>query len=293
MVLSPDKKQISYLKIAGYFITDTPNLLLVYSVDSEFVKFEEEHLKERAKVKGLPKDVQYFLAKYKNEDVCSVTQGENLPRSGACHACGRRKNNKTTVRCSLCTRFVCKKHCTNIIKCHSCQNSESSESIVNEENILISDQDRHNHIPCNDSDINRQMVSTTCKRKALEELFMQPKKIILKELAQNSLLADGLTSNDFNTIRKVIYRSRRKVLPVLPIEAHMALNTSETVTSKNKPFVLTNDQEKNIIFSSTEYKKNSDIGKWIKYTFGLLYLDPEEVSDCFVENLMPECPNDY
>lgn len=115
--------------------------------------------------------------------------------------------------------------------------------VVNEENILISDQDRHNHIPCNDSDINRQMVSTTCKRKALEELFMQPKKIILKELAQNSLLADGLTSNDCNTIRKVIYRSRRKVIPVLPsniIEAHMALNTSETVTSKNEPFVCFN-----------------------------------------------------
>jgi len=35
--------------------------------------------------------------------------------------------------------------------------------VVNEENILLSDQDRHNHMPCNDSDINRQMVSTTCK----------------------------------------------------------------------------------------------------------------------------------
>ncbi|XP_060873971.1 uncharacterized protein LOC132947738 [Metopolophium dirhodum] len=108
-----------------------------------------------------------------------------------------------------------------------------SDIVVNEENILLSDQDRHTHIPCNDLDINRQMLSTTCKRKASEELFIQPKKIILKELAQNSQLADGLTSNDFNTIRKVIYISRRKVLPVLPsniIEAHMALNTSETVT---------------------------------------------------------------
>lgn len=42
-----------------------------------------------------------------------------------------------------------------------------------------------------------------------------------------SQLADGLTSNDFNTIRKVIYRNRRRVLPVLLsniIEAHVALN---------------------------------------------------------------------
>jgi len=43
---------------------------------------------------------------------------------------------------------------------------------------------------------------------------------------------------------------------------------------------------------ATEYKTNSDIGKWIKYTFGLLYLDPKEVSDCFVEDLMLECPTD-
>lgn len=88
----------------------------------------EENLKERAKVKGLPKDIHYFLAKYRYENVSSVIQRENLPRSGACHACGTRKNNKTTVRCSSCTRFICKKHCTNIIKCHSCQESESSEA---------------------------------------------------------------------------------------------------------------------------------------------------------------------
>jgi len=43
----------------------------------------EEHLKKRAKVKSLPKDIQHFLAKYRNEDVSSVSQGENLSRSGA------------------------------------------------------------------------------------------------------------------------------------------------------------------------------------------------------------------
>lgn len=91
----------------------------------------EEHLKKGAKVKGLPKDIQYFIAKYGNiEDASSTIQGENLPRSRACHECGKRKNNKTTLRCSLCTRFVCKKHCTNIIKCHSCQNFEISEACM-------------------------------------------------------------------------------------------------------------------------------------------------------------------
>jgi hypothetical protein len=40
------------------------------------------------------------------------------------------------------------------------------------------------------------------------------------------------------------------VLPNNIIEAHITLNTSETVTSKNEPFVLINDQEKNIIIFS-------------------------------------------
>jgi len=52
-------------------------------------------------------------------------------------------------------------------------------------------------------------------------------------------------------IKKSIYRSRRKVLPRIPTtiaEAHMALNTPETTfTTKNKPFVLVNDEIKNII----------------------------------------------
>lgn len=40
------------------------------------------------------------------------------------------------------------------------------------------------------------------------------------------------------------------MLPSNIIEAHMALNTSETVTSKNEPFVLINNQEKNVIIFS-------------------------------------------
>lgn len=52
---------------------------------------------------------------------------------------------------------------------------------------LDSNQYHHNHIlSCNESDRNRQIVSISCKRKATEELFVQPKKIILKELSQNS-----------------------------------------------------------------------------------------------------------
>ncbi|KAL4108099.1 hypothetical protein QTP88_018352 [Uroleucon formosanum] len=42
---------------------------------------------------------------------------------------------------------------------------------------------------------------------------------------------------------------------------------------------------------ATHYKdESSDIGKWIHYMFGLLFLNPEEVGDCYVEDLMSDCP---
>jgi hypothetical protein len=52
--------------------------------------------------------------------------------------------------------------------------------VVNEEIILNSDQHRHNYIPCHDSVISHQIISTNYKRKASEELFIQPKKKYFK-----------------------------------------------------------------------------------------------------------------
>jgi len=37
---------------------------------------------------------------------------------------------------------------------------------------------------------------------------------------------------------------------------------------------------------STEYKKNS----WLRTTFGLTFLDPQNVSECFIEDLMSKIP---
>ena len=42
-----------------------------------------------------------------------------------------------------------------------------------------------------------------------------------------------------------------------------------------------------------EYKeKNSEIGSWIRNTFGLTFLTPQEVSSCFIEDFMSIIPND-
>jgi hypothetical protein len=43
----------------------------------------------------------------------------------------------------------------------------------------------------------------------------------------------------------------------------------------------------------SEYKNDfSEIGNWIKYTFGLLFLNPGDVKECFVEDLMSIYPDD-
>ncbi|KAL4126366.1 hypothetical protein QTP88_010588 [Uroleucon formosanum] len=39
-------------------------------------------------------------------------------------------------------------------------------------------------------------------------------------------------------------------------------------------------------------EKNSEVGSWIRNTFGLTFLSPQEVSQCFIEDFMSIIPND-
>jgi len=38
---------------------------------------------------------------------------------------------------------------------------------------------------------------------------------------------------------------------------------------------------------------SSEIGKRIRYTFGLVFLNPDEVSNCFVKDLLSDCSVNY
>lgn len=114
---------------------------------------------------------------------------------------------------------------------------------------------QHDHTPSNENEINRQIVSTPCKRKAIEDAHTYSKKIILKELSQNSSFIDNFINDDINKIRNVIYDSRRKVLPVIHkniIEAHLALENTDVITCKGEKFLVLNDQIKNIVIFSCD-----------------------------------------
>lgn len=75
----------------------------------------DEHLKERALIQTLPKDIYHFLSKYRNEDVV-----EYPVKPGICFICGAHKNNRTKSVCQNCGKNVCKKHSMIIVKCQKC-----------------------------------------------------------------------------------------------------------------------------------------------------------------------------
>jgi len=44
---------------------------------------------------------------------------------------------------------------------------------------------------------------------------------------------------------------------------------------------------------ATKYQdRSSEIGKWLRHTFGLLFLEPNNVLDCFLQNFMVDRPID-
>ena len=48
-----------------------------------------------------------------------------------------------------------------------------------------------------------------------------------------------------------------------------------------------------LVEKNSEYKDNgSNIGKWLKSFFGLAFLDPSDVEDCFGDDIMRVLPED-
>ena len=70
---------------------------------------------------------------------------------------------------------------------------------------------------CHEADVvslQRQIVSTACKRKATEDIAEKPSKIIRKVLQEN--LPPTFAATDVALVRNYIYNARRKVIPCLP-----------------------------------------------------------------------------
>lgn len=121
------------------------------------------------------------------------------------------------------------------------------------ENLVVRSELFHNH-EANVVKLNRQRISTACKRKAEENISEKPSKIIRCELEKN--LAETVTVTDINYVRRNLYNARRKILPgPLPrsaSEVHEAVEKFSAKTCKGEDFVFINNSVDNVIVFSTE-----------------------------------------
>jgi hypothetical protein len=101
--------------------------------------------------------------------------------------------------------------------------------------------------------LNRQMISASCKRKAVEDLAEKPAKIIRKTLKEN--LPSTITNTDVEYVRKNIYNARRKFFPPIPKsvgEVHRILSELDIKTDKGEPFLFINNDSDNIVVFSCQ-----------------------------------------
>ena len=116
----------------------------------------------------------------------------------------------------------------------------------------------HNH----QSDLqklSRQVVSNSCKRKAVDDICQRPSKIINMEVS-TSLYKENLITTDLERIRHNINRNRlsanMSATPKNIREVHEALDVINVVTDRNEPFLLLNDIKSNIVIFSTTSNLN-------------------------------------
>lgn len=105
--------------------------------------------------------------------------------------------------------------------------------------------DEHNHEP-DIKKYTRQAISNSCKRKAQEDLYCKPSKIIKTEIA-STINKETVSEADVTKIRKNIGYARKKTLPPLPKnveETQAQLDEMCLKTDRDEPFLLENDHEK-------------------------------------------------
>ena len=130
--------------------------------------------------------------------------------------------------------------------------------------ILLNTVGVHNHEPC--PDLSRHYISNSVKRKASETLLEPPAKLIRREIASApDSLADNITRDDVERVRRNLNYAKRKNLPPLPKcagDVHEALDSLQIKTNKGEDMLLLNIATENIIVfcpkSNVEYLVKTD-----------------------------------
>ena len=111
----------------------------------------------------------------------------------------------------------------------------------------------HGH-DANVAKVNRKKVSAACKRKAADDLFDRPCKIMRSVLAEN--FPPIFTESDKELIRRNMYNARQKILPFKKPRSisavHLVWSEMNLVTCKDELFLLVNDTDHNIVIFSCQ-----------------------------------------
>lgn len=110
----------------------------------------------------------------------------------------------------------------------------------------------HNHEPLPENILTRQKISNNLKRKAVEDMFVRPSKILHSELKNDNI--ENITSGDVLLLKRNIHNARYSKLPKLPTsltQIHETLKNMEFKTIKGEDFLLVNNNETNILGFST------------------------------------------
>ena len=114
---------------------------------------------------------------------------------------------------------------------------------------------QHNHEADPPKVLMRQKIANACKRKAVDDLFERPSKVMRREMTADAL--EILTEADWVQIWKSIYGARANERPPLPKnldELHRAVNEIELKTKLDEQFLLVNDDIGYILMFSTQHE---------------------------------------
>ncbi|KAL8594008.1 hypothetical protein ACOMHN_028994 [Nucella lapillus] len=93
-----------------------------------------------------------------------------------------------------------------------------------------------------------------CKRRAADDPFERPSKITNMELQAGSADIQEILPRDVHTVRRALYRERRKHTPKLPKtreETHQCIDDVEMQSSRGENMVLVNDRDTGIVIFAT------------------------------------------
>ncbi|XP_050517033.1 uncharacterized protein LOC126891793 [Diabrotica virgifera virgifera] len=165
------------------------------------------------------------------------------------------------------------------------------------DNVVTEIRDEHNHRELNEDALNRQMLSNSLKRKTVEDIGERPMKILQKELRNGDV--STLTTKD--VALQVEKCNKKLALRTVFADFEEAIQQSVTevwtnVSLKGCRFHLGQSWWRKIqaLGLTSLYKdKESDVGKYLTYCFGMPFLNPEDVGDCFVEALSSIQPQNH